>query len=660
MGLFDLAKKQKEDGQTEDERKLAGKIRSEVEEIRSSANRIAHEGIWMTNIAYVLGYDGLTFNTASRQFQPVNRASAYLRKNRLHVNKMLPTLQNRLARLCKNPPKYDVIPESDSTDDKEAARLALQILGAMWEKLEVNKKRIPLYMWVQQCGHAWIKTYWDTNLGKVMVDPMTGEVEFEGDVDIGIRSPFEVFPDPMAKNEDDMQFLYEAKVRKLQYFKDHYEKGHLVKEEGAWLLSAQFEQRINSLNSRGPSQGGMQDALKDSAIELIKYEKRTKKYPEGRMIIVANGILLEEKPLPIGEIPWAKFDDVVIGGKFNSEAMATHLRPLQDQYNETVRRRAEWTKNLLAGKYTAARGSGLQQESMNDQSGEIIYFDPVPTAPDGGRPQALSIPNIPQWAYAEEDKLTQQFNDVSGISEVSRGTLPSASIPAIGMQLLTEQDDTRIGVMTEQHESAWAKVGSHMLKFVEKNYLMPRKLKIAGTNLQYTIKDVTGDQLRGNTDVKVIRGSTLPGSKTLKRQEILNAYNQGLLGDPNDPKVKEKVLGSLEFGDVAEIWQDYGLDMAQIKKGIEQLEQGVEIMPSEFDNQALWLVELNRVRKSDKFDSFPIPVRANFLKQMEMRLQMILHISNADVPPQPVPPPPSQSDALAQAEGLTNDPQGGI
>lgn len=660
MGLFDASKKNNDSNdQTEEERKLASHVKSKVEEIRSSANRIAHEGIWMTNIAYALGYDGLTFNTASRQFQPVNRAAAYLKKNRLHVNKILPTLQNRLARLCKNPPKFDVLPESDGTEDKEAARLSLQIVSALWEKLEVNQKRLFLYMWVQQCGHAWIKTYWDPTLGKPMVDPETKEFGFEGDVGMGIRSPFEIFPDPMAKTEDDLEYIIEAKVRRLDYFKSHYPgKGELVKEEGAWLLSAQFEQRINSLNSRGPSQGGMQESLKHSAIELVKYEKRSSKYRNGRMIVCANGILLDDKELPIGEIPFAKFDDIMIGGKFYSEAVTTHLRPIQDQYNETIRRRAQWTKNILAGKYTAARGSGLMQESMNDESGEIVYFDPVPTSPDGGRPMPLNIPNIPQWAYMEEDKLNAQFNDVSGISEVSRGTLPSASIPAIGMQLLTEQDDTRIGVMTEQHEHAWAKVGSHILKHVEKNYVMPRKLKIAGPNLQYTIKDITGAQIKGNTDVKVIRGSTLPGSKTLKRQELMNAYNQGLLGDPKDPKVREKVLGALEFGDVAEIWQDYGLDMSQIKRGMELLEGGQDIEVNEFDNHALWLQELNRYRKGDKFNSLPPSTQSLIMKQMEERIQAILNVTNQNLPPMPVPPPPSQSGAMAQAGAQMGGGQG--
>lgn len=611
----------------------------------------------MTNVAYLLGYDGLAFNTASRQFQPINRASAYLKKNRMHVNKILPTVQNRLAKLCKNPPKFDVMPESDSTDDKEAARLSLQVLSTLWEKLEVDLKRIFLYMWVQQCGHAYIKVLWDVTKGKMMVDPMTGEGDFEGDVGIQIVSPFEIFPDPMAKNEDELDYLIQAKVRKLDYFKDHYEKGSLVKQEDAWLLSAQFEQRINSLNSRGPSQGGMQDALKNSAIELIKYEKRSKKYPNGRMIITANGILLENKELPVGEIPFAKYDDVAIGGKYYSEAIVTHLRPIQDQYNEVIRRRQQWTNNILSGKYTVPRGAGIAQESMNDESGEIVYYDPVPTAPDGGRPQPLNIPNIPQWAYLEEDKITAMLNDVSGITEVSRGQSPGAQMPAIGMQLLVEADDTRVGVMTEQHEHAWAKVGSLILKHVENFYIMPRKLKIAGPNLQYAVKELKGDDLKGNTDVKVIRGSTLPGSKVLKRQEIMNALAQGLLGDPKDPKVIQKVLGAMEFGDVAEIWVDYGLDMSQIKRGMEHIEGGIPVPVSEFDNHVLWLQELNRVRKGDKFIQMQPEIQNLIMQAMEDHINWVIKLSGQAEPPIPAQAPPSAAGAMAQASAQM--PQGG-
>ena len=626
---------------TQEERDVVSHVRSKVEEARSSASRIAHEGIWMTNVAYVLGYDGIAFNSMTRQFQPVNRASAYLKKNRLHCNKILPTIQNRLARLCKNPPKYDVRPETNDADSKDAARFALQVLMNQWDTLGLNEKRIVLMMWVQQLGHSYMKISWDPSLG----DPLPEDIapgQYMGDIRAEVVSAFEVFPNPGAKTWEEVErsWLTQCKVRTLDYFKMQYpERGGLVKEEEAWLLSAQYEQRIQSLNSRGPAQGGMDGRMKNSAIEMIKYEARSPGHPNGRMICCANGILLRDDELPCGEIPFAKFDDVVIGGKYFSEAVVTHLRPIQDQFNETIRKRAEWTRKLLAGKYHAFRGSNLQQESLNDESGEVVYTDVVPNAPDGGKPTPIQTPTIPTYAYNEEDRLTQQLNDISGISEVSRGTMPSASIPAIGMQLLTEQDDTRIGVMTEQHEHAWARVGKLILKNVETNYKLERKIKMAGKGMEYAVRDYSGEALKGHTDVIVVRGSTLPGSKFLRNQEIINRYNMGFLGPVGDPRTIEKVNAMTEFGDTSEVFHDYGLDMAQIKRGIDALEQGKPVTAHELDNHVLWMQELNRYRKGDRFDSLDPAIQQAFENMIEAHITLQKKALNMTPPPPPPPPP---------------------
>lgn len=645
-----------ESDQTAEEITLAQFVRAEVERVRSSANRIAHEGIWMTNIAYLLGYDGLMYNSTTRQFQPINRASAYLRKNRIHANKILPTVQNRLARLSQSPPKYDVLPESNEAEDRDAARLGLQTLTTLWEKLEINKKRLFLYMWTQQCGHAYVGIHWDPTLGgRVPLDQNAavrypevysdGRVHFQGDIRVDICSPFELYPDELAKTDDELQSLTRCKIRRLDWYRAHYpERGHLVKEESAWLLSTQYDQRINSLNSRGPSQGGLSDAMKGCAIEMTRYEAPSENYPDGRMIVVANGVVLENKELPIGEIPYAKFDDTIVAGKYYSETPVTHARPIQDQYNETIRRRAEWTRRLLAGKYKAPRGSAVSQESPNDESGEFLYYNVVPNAL--GNIEPLQVPMIPEWAYKEEDRLDNMINYIFGISDVSRGELPSASLPAVGAQLLQEQDQTRIGVVTELHERAWAKVGRLILKTADRYYVLPRKLKIAGDNLQYTVKEFKAGDLRGNYDVMVVRGSTLPNSKTLKRQDITNAMGLGLLGNPADPAVAQKILGMLEFGDIGDMWQDFGIDQDQIKRGIAKIEKGEGVIVEETDNHAMWVAHLVRVKKSDKWENFPPEIQETFNAAIEAHLQAEMRLKNM------MPRPPDLDEMAQPTEGI--------
>lgn len=598
--------------QTEEDKSIVAFVRQKLEDARSFGARTAQEGINLTNIAYLCGFDSVFFDSTSRTFKPIASPSRLLRQNKVHVNRILPTVQNRLARLCKNPPRYDVRPKSGDEEDKDAARLGEHVLIQLWDQLAINRKRIPMTMWTQQCGVGYFKACWDPTLGPKRVtkkekrEGVEGADEYEivaeGDIRVDVCSFFEVFPDPLAKSWDEIRYLLQAKIRPIDYFANQYpDKGHLVKEEDCWLNSLTYEQRINSINTTTGA-GSVSSQMKNSAIEISYYEKASNKHPYGRHIIVANGVKLKDDALPIDEIPFVKFDDIVIGGKFNSESIITHLRPLQDQINRGKTMRAAFLNRTLTGKYSVPRGANLAREALNDQSGEVLEYDQVPSAPDGGRPQVMETPSIPQYAFQEEETLKLDMDDTAGMNQASRGQMPSASIPALGMQLLVEQDDTRIGIEVEQHEHSYADLGRILLKFVGDKYETDRLLKIAGQNMEYTVRKFKGSDLRDNFDVHVIRGSTLPGSKVLKRQEIMNLHQQGYFGNPTDPLVTQNVLSMLEYGDEYQAWKRHSLRMAQIQRGIRMIEDLSEKPPvSEFDDHALWIQELDDYRISDKF-----------------------------------------------------------
>lgn len=648
--------------QPQEDRDLVSFVKQRVEDVRQQATRISSEGIWMTNTAYALGFDSVYYDPTLRQFRPVGANTGttnFVKRNRIHSNLILPAMQNRLARMLKNPPRYDVKPNSMDEEDKEAARLGIEVMGSVWDKQNINRKRIDLGMWLQQCGHSYGGVCWDDQDGEPLVDPETGEfLGYEGDIRFDVVSAFEGFADPLAKTLDEASWFARAKVRKLDYFRTHFpERGDLVKEEGVWLLSSQYEMRINTLNTVGPASSGTSEQMKNAAIEINYYEKRSKKYPNGRHVITANGVLLKNDELAVGEIPYAKFDDIIVAGKYYSETPVTHARPLQDQYNRNLAKRAEWVNKLLAGKYIAAKGHGLIQEALNDQSGEVVEYDVVPGASE---PHAMNIPVMPSYCFQESELNKKDLNEIFGLSEVSRGQLPSASIPAMGIQLLLEQDETRLGIETEQQEYSWAKIGSLILKYADKYYITDRKLKTKGKNLQYQIKTFNGGMLKRNFDVTVIKGSTVPNSKVLKRQEILNLFGTGLLGNPQDPAIRDKVLTSMEYGDVGEVWEDHHLDMTQIQNDITLIEQGAPPNVSILDNHALHIMQKNRYRKSDKWKMMTPESQNIFEQNLEQHIQMGMSLANPQLshPPDagPPPPPPEVSNMLKM--GGMGSPQG--
>lgn len=640
-----------EHDQEQPEIEVVAYVNKRLEERRSQGPRSSNEAIWFTNIAYLMGYDSVYFDSNRRTFRPLPGTSV-LDRSRIHVNKILPNFQIRQARLCKNQPRYDVRPNSSDQDDKDAATLALKIINDVWDKERVNQKRIELMAWMQQCGHAYVKVFWDTSKGKKIQDPETGEFTHEGEIGISVVSAFQVYPDPIAKTDDDCCDMLEVNIRPLSYFRDRYpEKGHLVKEEDVYISSLQNLQKINTSTNLGPS-GSSATETKNSAIEKVLYEKPSQKYPNGRMIITANGILLEDKELPVGRIPLVKFDDIIIAGKYYSESVITHARPIQDQYNKLITRRSKWTNQLLAGKYLSPKDANIAKESLNDDI-EVVEYNPTPS---GAAPQAMQIPQIPQYAYAEEDRLERLISELFGIGEVDKSQLPSASIPAIGMQLLVEQTDTRIGITTEHNEYSWAKVGSLALDYAEKFYTSERVLKEVGAGGEYLVSKVNGQMIKGNKDVTVIRGSTLPGSKVLKRQEILNLYQGGILGDPNDPALREKVLSQLEYGDLAESWKDISLDKAQIKRDLEMIKMGQMPDAHEMDNNKLHVQMKNQFRKSEQYSKLTDQQKFMLESDIEERIQLITKLLNPQLFDEQQPPPPMPNLPENEIDPVTGEP----
>jgi hypothetical protein len=303
---------------------------------------------------------------------------------------------------------------------------------------------------------------------------------------------------------------------------------------------------------------------------------------------------------------------------------------------------------MLTGKVIAARGHNIAAEAFNDQSGEMIKYDHLPNVPE---PHALQMPVIPQYAYEEEKTLKDDMNDTAGINEASRGQLPSSSIPAIGMQLLVEQDDTRIGIETECHEYSYADLGRILLKFVDKYYETERLLKTVGENLEYTIKKFKGTDIRENFDVHVIRGSTLPGSKVLKRQEIMNLHQQGYFGNPQDPLVVQNVLSMLEYGDEYQGWKKIALRKAQINRGIKMIEEeGMKPPVSEFDDHALWMQELDDYRISEKFGKLSPQQQSIVLELINDHEGWIRQIAGLGHQDPQIDPSLQGTDAAQQAE----------
>ncbi len=271
----------------------------------------------------------------------------------------------------------------------------------------------------------------------------------------------------------------------------------------------------------------------------------------------------------------------------------------------------------------------------------------------------MQLPVMPQYAYTSVADLEKKIHDVFGLSEVSRGQLPSASIPAAGIQMLLEQDETRVGIEVENHEHAWARIGMLILKCAEECYVTPRPLKTKGVGMGYKIKELSGEMLKSNHDAIVIRGSTVPNSKVIHRQEIMNLYTQGLLGNPQDPLVMQEVLGQLQYGDVGKSWKKYHIDKTQIADTIKEIEQELPPEVNKMDNHILHIQEKNdyRIEKGELLSSLAMKLLEADIDAHAQAQSLLINPQLAHPPMMPPPPPPP--DVRAAAAGAAGHFDGG-
>jgi hypothetical protein len=95
-------------------------------------------------------------------------------------------------------------------------------------------------------------------------------------------------------------------------------------------------------------------------------------------------------------------------------------------------------------------------------------------------------------------------------------------------------------------EEAFEALGSRLLQRVAEGYDDGRMIKVSGRDNEYEVIAFKGADLRNNTDVSVKRQSSMPDSRLDREAEIMNRYQAGLYGDPQDPEVRREVLNMLD------------------------------------------------------------------------------------------------------------------
>lgn len=568
---------------------------------------------WRLNLAFYEGNQYVDINTASMALeeQPI----LYDWQEREVFNHIAPNIETRISKLKRVRPLLKVKPGTNEQEDFHSAKVGTMLLKNVYTNQDFRDKFNEELTWMEICGTVFEKKVWNPKLGKVIAieeDPETGEqVEiYEGDTETVVCPPQEILPD--SSYHSGIGKCRSVIHHKAFYVDEIFETwGVRVNAEKA--EAEKLQRSMSGMGGLGYGQGGFRFhtvKLENHAIVKEYHEAPTKQHPEGRLIIVANGKLLHAGPLPfkVGEdnkpgLPFTRLICLERPGCFWGRTVLERLIPLQRRYNALRNRKAEYLNRCSIGQWF------VEEESV-----DLDSFEQDAAAPGAvlqyraGRrpPTPVQSPALPGNFEMEEERLLAEFSILSGVSEVSRdSSVPSGVKSGVAINLLQEQDNTRISNTAENIERFFIQSGKIELRLKKQYVTFPRTLHSIGRNNVVEVVDWMGSDICSD-DVILDTTSAMTETIAQKRQMIFDLMGTNLLLDPDtgriDKEMRSKVLEMIEMGEWESADDDDQLHMSKAERENRALEQGQFIEPVSYDEHIVHISRHNKYRLTTDYE----------------------------------------------------------
>jgi hypothetical protein len=601
---------------------------------QSRSIRSRYEPQWYMNLAFFLG-DQWVFWNRGRLDKPVIPRHRIL----LTENRIMPVVLTRLARKTKQRPTWTCTPNSPSDSDVDGAELATTVVEAKYREFNMQDKLFTALGWADICSAGFWKTTWDSTLGEkvtVVVDdqgqPIQGQdgrimradqippalmqmqrmqtkTISEGEVVVETRSPFEILPDPLGSSIEDCEWIIEEVIQSEDYVKDHY----------GVTMTGDTEVSAGPADSRYfPSfqQGGSSSYKGVKVREL--WMKPSATFEKGKRVVWAKDKILLSEDNPYECLPYVMFKGAPIPGRFWPSSIVEQLREPQIELNKIksqIRENAQRIGNpsLLRDRFSNTRYSGVPGE-------DVMYDSSNPNS----IPRYLEPPNMPPYVIEEIDRIENAIQEISGQHEVTGAQVPAGVTAASAINLLLEQDDTRLGPTISEMETQLGYAGRMVLELIAEYYTEERMLKVTGPDSNYDFVSFKGEMLHGNTAVEVQAGSSFPSSKAAKQAAIgqyLTLFLQN--GMQLDPRTMRRLVRDYQVGGLEAFVQDTSRDIAQVNREHRLMYLGQPLPINTYDDDDIHIAEHMDQMKSSKFFRADSNIQAIMLAHLQLHQQRV-------------------------------------
>ena len=558
------------------------------------------------------------------------------------VNRIRAYSRWELSKLLSQTPSARAVAASSEDQDQRAAYAAEQAWTSISEGKNLKQQFNRAMWWTVMTGTGFIKTQWD----QLCVDKTSGQ---PGDIKFGNITPFHLFvPDIREQDIEDQPFVINAYTKPVEwcyhYFAEEL-KGKTLQPSISSANQIIDEAYLNLGAGRAP----------DSVIVYETWVKpgATKLLPQGGVIISIDNYLIniyrDGIPYKHGMYPYTKFEHIPTS-TFYADSPIVDLKELQRDYNQLRSEISEAGRRMAKPQLIAPVGS-IVPSKITNEPGLVIQYKPG-MAP----PQPIPLSPLPQYYLDQQDRILNDWIDISGEREVSRGSTPAGVTSGTAIAYLQEASNQYLTPQYQSIEQGYEKIAIQTINLFQQYVDLPRKIRTIGADGAFDTMMLQGADITNGTDIRVEPGSSIAKSKAAQEARVMDMFSVGII-DQNQAKQLLEMGGTQKIMDTVntaerkaqrenikmKMLQPQEVMMAQQQQQqqiMEQLDpamlqdpmvqQEIQNIPApllvpvdDFDLHQAHIETHNRFRMSQEYELLPQEIKAQFEQHVATHEQYI-------------------------------------
>lgn len=597
---------------------------------KSRTDKLPLEQQWILNANFLVGNQYCDINIYRGRIEQLEPVYDWLERE-TH-NHIAPLIETRIANLKKISYLMKVKPRTNEMDDYMKADVSTSILQYVQDNTNFEMKKNTMIAWNELCGSCFWLSWWDKDKGeKFAVETVTviGEdgVEqkrekayYQGDIDYGLVTPYEVFPENVFKQGVEMQrYIILEQVKTVDEIYDLYGirvKGTSVETFELTPLPSGgglgYENTVMTLGHKSV----------DNAAKVITYfERPSRRLPNGKMVIlIGDEQIVYYGDLPYGRIPLIQTICIEVAGQFFGKSVIESLIPLQKAFNGCISRLHEYIKRIA-----------IQSHYVEEGSIDIEEYEEEGCAPGAclvykrGAAPPTPIPNgqLPSEIMQERYNLKSDMEYVAGTSQLMvNGATPSGVTSGTAIENLMEIDNTRLALTGDHLRAATKDLAKLWLEIYKTYATAKRVVKFTGENnlgsaLIWSNEDIN------SFDIEYTTESELVLTEDVQRERFMQAYNMGLFADENGQlpaRAKNLILEFMKLGNYSDILSINELQVKAAQRENVFFENGIIPKVSEFDDHDIHIEEHMRYILQMRFQKLKM-VKPEYAEAIEQHIR---------------------------------------